>query len=66
MSISSVSNAPAQPVPTSRANQEEKVEGTAADGDGDKDDVKPSNTVVQTSKATQVTESLGNYVNVSA
>lgn len=67
MAISSITGAavPPTPPPQSR-NNESRVEGTTPDGDRDRDDANQRNTVTQTSNTAQVTETLGNNINVNA
>ena len=64
MDISSATSLPVQPVPQ-RSATPEKVEGKAPDGDRD-DAVKNAQVVQQTSSASQVTNKLGNNLNIIA
>ena len=67
MAISSITGAAVPPTPPPQARAESLVEGTTADGDSDGDDTsRSSNTVTQTSSTAQITETLGNNINVSA
>jgi len=66
MTISSATNTLPQPAAPPETRPESRVEGNKPDGDGDKDDVARANPVSQTSNTAQVTESLGNNLNVTA
>lgn len=66
MTISSVSNSSVQSALVSQSRAESKVEGKKPDGDGDQDDVKSVSTSAQASNTAQVTEVLGNNLNVTA
>ncbi len=64
MAISSITSTSVQQVPLTQTKSEGVVEGNKPDGDGDKDDVTSANSVAQTNNIAQVTESLGNNVNL--
>jgi len=66
MAISSITGAAVPSTPPPQARAESRVEGSTPDGDGDSDDTSRSNTVTQTSHTSQITETLGNHINVVA
>jgi hypothetical protein len=66
MTISSVASTSVQPAQLPQTRPEGRVEGNKPDGDGDQDDLIRTNSVAQANNTSQVTESLGNNVNVIA
>ncbi len=64
MAISPITSTFVQQVPPTQTKSEGIVEGNKPDGDGDQDDATSANSVAQTNNTAQVTESLGNNVNL--
>jgi|GEM_PF-2249841 len=66
MAISSVASTSVQAAQLLQTKSEGRVEGNKPDGDGDQDDVVLGNQVAETNNTAQVTETLGNNINVVA
>ena len=65
MDISSATSLPVQPTPQ-RAPEPERIEGTTPDNDSDQDDAVQTRAVEQASSTPQVTDKLGNNLNILA